>query len=88
MLIPKLSRRAALILGKTAGALIFAAVGGVVTWALNKERKSIQAEAERIAGEPELVMDLTRDPGPADGSETTPEDLPEDGPEPEAEDEA
>ena len=74
MLIPKLSRRAALILGKTAGALIFAAVGGAVTWALNKERKSIQAEAERVAGEPELVMDLPREAGTADGPEAVPED--------------
>ena len=86
MLIPKLSRRAALILGKTVGALVFAAVGGVVTWALNKERKSIQAEAERIAEEPELVMDLPREAGPEGGTEA----VPEDGPEPEAaaEDEA
>ena len=76
MLIPKLSRRAALILGKTVGALVFAAVGGVVTWALNQERKSIQAEAERISEEPELVMDLPR------------EEEPEEETEPEAEDEA
>ena len=64
MIVSKLSRRAAFILGKTAGALIFAAIGGVVTWVLNKERKSIQAEAERIAEEPELVVELPRETGP------------------------
>jgi len=79
MLIPKLSRRAALILGKTVGALVFAAVGGVVTWALDRERRRIQAEAERIADEPELVVDLPREVAPEA------EPMPEEDPEPEAE---
>ena len=78
MIIPKLSRRAAGIRGKTAGALVFAALGGIVTWTLDRERKRIQAEAERISEEPELVIDLPRE----GDAEAEPERSPE------AEDEA
>ena len=74
MFIPKVGRRAALILGKAAGALILAAVGGTVSWLLDRERKRIQEEAVRASDEPELVIEL---PGNAEAEK-----------EPEADDEA
>ena len=44
MILPKVSRKAALILGKAAGALILAAVGGTVTWLLDQGRRRILEE--------------------------------------------
>ena len=61
MVLPKISRRAALILGKAAGAVIFAVVGGAVAWLLDKERKSIQEEAIRQSEEPEAEFSLPRE---------------------------
>lgn len=61
MILPKVSRKAALILGKAAGALILAAVGGTVTWLLDQGRKRILEETELDEQEPELVIDLPRE---------------------------
>ena len=47
MVLPRISRRAAVILGKAAGAVIFTVVGGAVAWLLDKERT--------------LLYDLARD---------------------------
>lgn len=51
MILPKISRRAALLLGKAAGAAIFALVGGAAAWLLDRERRAIQAEAIRRSEE-------------------------------------
>ncbi|MBO4677133.1 MAG: hypothetical protein J5633_06275 [Oscillospiraceae bacterium] len=61
MVLPKISRRAALILGKAVGAVIFTVVGGAVAWLLDQERKSIQAEAIRQSEEPEMEFSLPRE---------------------------
>ena len=61
MILPKISRRAALVLGKAAGAVIFAAVGGAIALLLDKERKAIQAEAIRQSEEPEAEISLPRE---------------------------
>ena len=67
MIEPKASRKAALILGKAAGALILAAVGGTVTWLLDKGRREILDDTR--LEEEELVIDLPR--------EAEPENVPE-----------
>ncbi len=72
MIVPKLSRRAALILGKAAGVLIISAVGGTVSWLLDRERRRVQAEAVRVSEEPTLVLDL-----PTEVKPEAPEDAPE-----------
>ena len=72
MILPKLSRRAALILGKAAGVLIISAVGGTVSWLLDRERRRVQAEAVRVSEEPTLVLDL-----PTEVKPEAPEDAPE-----------
>lgn len=64
MYIPKIGRRAAVLLGKTAGALLFAALGGTVTWLLDQGRRRIQEEAVQAAEEPETVMELPREAEP------------------------
>lgn len=81
MIIPKVSRKAAVILGKAAGALILTAIGGTVSWLLDRERKRIQAEAVRTSEEPELVIELPREVEPE-----TPE--PEPGMDPDDDEEA
>lgn len=58
MILPKISRRAALILGKAVGAAVFAVVGGAVAWLLDQERRSIQEEAIRQSEEPEVEFTL------------------------------
>lgn len=63
MVLPRISRRAAAILGKAAGAVIFTVVGGAVAWLLDKERKAIQAEAIRQSEEPEAEFSLPREIG-------------------------
>lgn len=76
MIIPKIGRRAAVILGKAAGALIFAAVGGTVAWLLDRERRNILDEAERISEEPEQELELTleaAEPSPETAEEEPPE---------------
>ena len=74
MILPKLSRRAALILGKAAGVLIISAVGGTVSWLLDRERRRIQSEAVRVSEEPKLVLDL-----PTEVKPEAPEDRDTDG---------
>ena len=61
MILPRISRRAALILGKAAGAVIFTVVCGAVAWLLDKERKAVQAEAIRQSEEPEVEFSLPRE---------------------------
>lgn len=63
MVLPRISRRAAAILGKAAGAVIFTVVGGAVAWLLDKERKAIQAEAIRQSEEPEAEFSLPQEIG-------------------------
>ena len=58
MILQKISRRAALILGKAVGAAVFAVVGGTVAWLLDRERRAIQEEAIRQAEEPEMEFTL------------------------------
>lgn len=82
-MIPRISRRTAVFLGKAAGALIFTAIGGVTAWLLEKERKSILDKAAEISEETELELDLPSAVEP----ENTPEDADGGEPEPEAEDE-
>ena len=65
MILPRMSRKAALILGKAAGALIFTVVGGVAAWLLDKECRAIQEEAIRQSEEPEVEFSL---PAEVDGS--------------------
>ncbi len=69
MILPKVSRRAAYILGKAAGTLILAAVGGTVTWLLDQGRKRILEETELDEQEPELVIDLPREAEPENRQE-------------------
>lgn len=64
MLLPKVSRKAALILGKAAGALILAALGGTVTWLLDQGRRRVLEETPQEETEPELVIDLPREAEP------------------------
>ena len=61
MIPSRISRRAAVILGKAAGAVIFTVVGGAVAWLLEKERRAVQAEAIRQAEEPEVEFSLPRE---------------------------
>lgn len=58
MILPKISRRAAVVLGKAAGAVIFTVVGGAVAWLLDQERRAIQAEAIRRAEEQETEVTI------------------------------
>ena len=90
MILPKISRRAALILGKAVGAVIFTAVGGAVAWLLEKERRSVQAEAIRQAEEPEVEFSLPAEAGDLPEAEeaSAEETLPETGEENGAGDEA
>ena len=80
MILPRISRRAAVILGKAAGAVIFTVVGGAVAWLLDKERRAIQDEAIRQAEEPEMEFSL-----PEEVEEQAETAGPAEGPEPEAE---
>ena len=61
MVLPRISRKAALILGKASGAVIFTVVGGTVAWLLDKERRAIQAEAIRQSDEPEREFSLPQE---------------------------
>ena len=60
-MLPRISRKAAVFLGKAAGALIFTVIGGAVALLLDKERKSIQEEAIRQSEEPEAEFSLPRE---------------------------
>ena len=66
MILPKVSRRAAVILGKAAGVLILTAVSGVVTWLLEKERREILEESVRAAEEPVIEIEI---PAPEEDDE-------------------
>ena len=72
MILPKTSRRAALILGKAAGAVIFTILGGAAAWLLDKERRAIQAEAIRQSDEPEREFSLPREIEEASETEAPP----------------
>ena len=78
MILPRISRRAALALGKAAGALIFTLVGGAVVWLLDKERRIIQAEAIQQSEEPEVEFSLPRETEELPETETAAEDGAED----------
>lgn len=58
MILPRISRKAAVILGKAAGAVIFAMVGGAAAWLLDKERRAIQEEAIRQSEDTEMEFSL------------------------------
>ena len=72
-MLPRISRKAAVFLGKAAGALIFTAIGGTVAWLLEKERKNILDEADRIAGEQEIELPLEVEASPENAGEGAPE---------------
>ncbi len=74
MILPRISRRAALVLGKAAGALILTAVGGTVAWLLDQGRRRILEETPPEETEPELVIDLPREAEPENGPQS---DVPE-----------
>lgn len=72
-MLPRISRKAAVFLGKAAGALIFTVIGGAVALLLDKERKSILNEAERVAGEQETELPLEVEASPETEGDTGPE---------------
>ena len=66
MILPRISRKAAVILGKAAGAVIFAVVGGAAAWLLDKERRAIQDEAIRQSEDTEMEFSLPVEAAPGE----------------------